>query len=596
MNGATAYRDADAGEGLRIRLTREALAYTLILLVALALRAPGLGAPPLSEREAGQAMAAWRLLTAGAVEPGLIESPLAFAGAVLSFALFGASEGSARLLPMLAGVGLVLLPLGFRKPFGRLPMLIASALLALSPGVVGASRQMSGGGAAVLCALLGLWALWRYTQKGDALSLVASGLWWGLALLADFGTLLGALSLLTGLGAALLGDDEEGRTRQALRLAVRDVPWGIFAGALLATVFLVGTLLLTNPRGLGAAADLLARLASGVARRPPGAPFVGGLLLLYEPPLFLFGLMGLVRGLASEQWPVRFLSGWAAGAMFVFFVYPGATPVHVLWIVVPLAALAGLALADTLAGPESGPLWGVAVHALLVTGLLAVAVLWAVSFTAAPAQPDGEGLTLALRLGLVGSMLLLALIVSLLSAGVWGGQHAWRGLALGVLGLTLLMSLNGSAGLAYARASDPHEPWHVAPGQPALRALAETAHEVSAVTTGHPYTATVTVQGSPDGLLAWALRDFDQVTFVETPSPAVTSDMVVTTAEPDPLLGERYVGQDFVVVRAWRPGGLTFEEALRWALFREANTPGSEVRVILWVREDIYTLLPNELR
>jgi hypothetical protein len=264
--------------------------------------------------------------------------------------------------------------------------------------------------------------------------------------------------------------------------------------------------------------------------------------------------------------------------------------------VVPLAALAGLALADTLAGPESGPLWSVVLHALLVIGLLLVAALWAVSFQTAPAQPDEAGLTLALRVGLVGAFLLLALIVTLLSASVWDGAHASRGLALGALGLGLLISLNGSAGLAYVRASDPHEPWHVAPGQPALNALAETAHEVSAVTTGHPYTATVTVQGSPDGLLAWALRDFDEVTFVETSSPAVTSDMVVTTAEPDPLLGERYVGQDFVVVRAWRPGGLTFEEALRWVLFREADTPGSEVRVILWVREDIYTLLPNEVR
>ena len=36
MNVATAYSDTDTGQGLTIRLTREALAYTLILLVAYA--------------------------------------------------------------------------------------------------------------------------------------------------------------------------------------------------------------------------------------------------------------------------------------------------------------------------------------------------------------------------------------------------------------------------------------------------------------------------------------------------------------------------------------------------------------------------------
>jgi 4-amino-4-deoxy-L-arabinose transferase-like glycosyltransferase len=599
MNAA-ATAQPDATTGLRIRLTREALLYAVILLVAIALRAPQLGAPPLSEHEAHQAMAAWRLLrgnAGGAIGAASIESPLVFAGAAFGFAIFGASEATARLLPMLAGVGLVLLPIAFRKWFGRLPMLVTSGLLALSPGAVAASRQMTGGGAAVLCTTLALWAFWRYSEHRQTSALAGSGVWLGLALIADFSALVGIVGLLFGVGAVLLGDDDQNSARDALQAAARDVPWRIFIGALVVTVFLVSTLSVTNPRGLGAAADLLGRLARGVIRRPPNAPFVGGLLLLYEPVIFLFGAVGLLNSLASEDAAERFLSGWTAGALLIGFTYPGALPAHVLWMVVPLVGLAGLALTELLAPSEvSGPAWSVGLHAAFVMALLSVATLLAISLLTRPIPAEEGVMPLTLRLALVGAMSLLVVVTTMLWASIWGNAQAWRGLGLGLLGIGLLVSVTGSAGLAYVRASEPREPWNIAPGQPALDALVETARDVSTVVSGHPLEATVTVQGPPDGLVAWALRDFQTVSFVQTPNPEVNSDMVVTVAGPEPLLGERYVGQDFVIVRAWRPTAWTFDQALRWLFFREANSPASEVRVILWVREDIYLLLPNEVR
>ena len=131
MNVAAAHSDihTNAPGGLRIALTREALAYAVIALIAIALRAPTLGTPPLSEREAQQAMTAWRMLSEGAPDTVLIESPLVFASTVLSFAILGPGNTAARLLPLLAGIGLVLLPMVFRNMFGRLPMLIASEIL-----------------------------------------------------------------------------------------------------------------------------------------------------------------------------------------------------------------------------------------------------------------------------------------------------------------------------------------------------------------------------------------------------------------------------------------------------------------------------------
>jgi hypothetical protein len=74
----------------------------------------------------------------------------------------------------------------------------------------------------------------------------------------------------------------------------------------------------------------------------------------------------------------------------------------------------------------------------------------------------------------------------------------------------------------------------------------------------------------------------------------VQSVMVITPADGvDPALGSNYVGQDFTIVRWWTPSGLTPSGFLRWVLYRSADTPPGTERVILWVREDVYRLVPS---
>ena len=607
--------------GFQIAITREGLAYLVIILVAALLRVPALGDAPLSDYEARQAMAAWQFVSTGEASPISAESPLLFAGAALSFSLAGASNAAARLLPLLAGIALVLLPLGLRKHFGRLPMIIASGLLALSPGLVASSRRMDGTGPAMLFLLLALWAFWRYTSSKSLATLASSSVLFALALLSDFFTLPGVLGLLAGVGALMLGDDEQFDVRRVIKDTLHDVDWRIFIAAFLATIFIVSTLGLTNPRGLGDVADMLGRLVSGLVRRPRGAPLLAGVLLLYEPLIVLFGLIGLVRGLTSQLAGVRFLSGWALGAMFIGFIYPGALPSHVLWIIMPLALLAALILADIISDANSGPGWSLALHVALVILLLATSLLWTTgSLTQDASSQANENAALALaqlaqnlglntlsnniasnlilplRMMLAVLLLVLLAVTTLMWATFWSGRHAWRGLALGVFGIGLLTALNGAAGLAYTRASDPHELWNINPSQPAIKALALTAEDVSSATNANALDATFTVQGSPYEALAWALRDFHNVTFVDVLGPQVATDLVMNTSgEPSPVVGEKYIGQDFVIAKSWQPARLGFQAGLKWLFFRDASTATSNTSVILWVREDIYLMLDDNV-
>ena len=95
--------------------------------------------------------------------------------------------------------------------------------------------------------------------------------------------------------------------------------------------------------------------------------------------------------------------------------------------------------------------------------------------------------------------------------------------------------------------------------------------------------------------MAWAFREFPNSTLVDYTDPTVNSVLVVTPFEDaDPALGSNYVGQDFVVESGWRPGQLSAAQIISWLIYRTADTPAVETRVILWVRNDVYMLIPNE--
>jgi hypothetical protein len=346
---------------------------------------------------------------------------------------------------------------------------------------------------------------------------------------------------------------------------------------------------------LGALGDNLARGLRGFVFRPPDAPYLGTVLVVYEP-WALFGLVGLVRTWGAQEAWKRYLAGWGAAALVASLAYPGAMPYHALWAVVPLAVLAGLALADLLTPDSEAPPWARWLHAMGVVGLLALAGQALARQVARPQQIPLEewNINIPLDLVMAGAALALMSMLWAIFALAWGRRHAWRGLALGLLLAGVTLSVGQSVSLAFIRPADPYELLNVAPAQPGLDRLVATARDVSELSGSHPLEAEITVYAPPDGALAWALRNFRSVEYVRYIDATTSSEMIVLPAEGLELaLGSEYVGQDFVIERAWRPGGLSDQGVLAWLLFRRGEIPTSEERVVLWVRDDIYRLMPQ---
>lgn len=598
MNAHAAFHDrADRLVPLTVPL--EVFAYAVIFAIALGLRALQLDAAPLNEIEARQALAALRLVTSGGADPAAIVSPLVFAGQVIAFALAGATNAAARFLPLLGGVLLVCAPLAFRRHLGRLPVLIACAALALSPAAVAASRHASGAGLSMLALVLALLAFDRWLDRRSPHWAVAGGAALGVALLADSGALVAVITLAAGFLFAVLTDEEDLLTLDVLRPLVASVPWLRAAAALAITIALGATLFAVFPGGLGAAGDQLVRFLQGFMRPAAETTYLGIVLLLAEPGLLLFGLIGAWLAAQSEQPWQRFVAGWAIAALIASLLYRGAAPEHAMWSAVPLAVLAALAVDRLLAlrhdGPPLAP-WAAATGLLALTGMTIASVTQLLKsptiLTVPPGvAPDQALLTFAVEAGLTILWGILFGLLWLTLASVWGTRLAWRGYGLGALIAFTLIAAGQSASLAFARATSPYDPLNAAPAAPALDMLVETAREIGDFAGAHPYDVDIEVQADSGTAVIWALRGFHNVTVVDHVDPQVQSTLVVTPAGSDsPALGSSYVGQDFVTTRTWTPRGLALEDVIRWVIYRRAPTPTADTRAILWVREDVFRL------
>ncbi len=590
-----------------VTISYEVVAYAALLGVALVLRLLDLGSVAITQAEAHEALAAWRALyphTAGSLI--VSQSPLLFLLHSTAFLVFGGTEFGVRVFTALAGAGLALSPLLFRPLLGVGRAFLLSLILALSPIMLIASRFDSPVIWAIWAALLGLWALWRWWQS-DRLgyALLAGAAFAGLLFLTDpLGWVYALVLLIAGLLA--LGwqrlEAPDADMLPVVRDRLSDLPWTrlLLAGAV--TLFVVATLGMSYLPGLSSVGKLLGQGLSGITTQDFKSPSFFALLttLFYEPWLWLFALLGLwlLRLRGGLNLLERFLAAWGLLAAVVPLLYQGTSPAHGLWITLPLAGLTSALLVE-LIQTERHPY-------LLVPGWLkplgaactiVILTLMAVSLQAIARMtlqtPDGSltGVTGNLIGPLVVVMGLLLIGAGyLLISSMWGTAVALRVGALGLFGFALLTSMGSGWNATVTQAENPVEFWQTNATGRETALLRDTFLELDRRESGgFPY-LTAYVQADDGGIVAWLLRDFVNVQYIQYPSEARTQQIALLPAsnEPPALLGS-YVGEDFVIQRTWRMESMQGFDFLSWWMQRRVRAePAHRQSMVLWLRQDVY--------
>ncbi len=557
------------------QITIETALWILVALVALALRLSRLDAAPLNLYEAREATLAWRAVTGQGMPQGDY-GPLLFALNASLFTLFGSSDAIARLWPALLGSLLPLAPLLFRRHIGRVSALAAGLYLAFSPTALVAARQLDGAGMAVLGGLLFLGGLVNFADTNSYSWLTFSAVGMALAVTSS----PSAYGLLLTLSPAWLLS-----RHRTLEIG----HWKLFIVHCSLSVFAFATGLGWNIAGLGAVGDLLSAWITrfGPATNPAASPLT--LLTIYEPLALIFGLAGLVWAIRRGHRFGALLGSWAGLGVLLLTLMPGRAPLDALWIVLPLALLAGMAV-EALARRlrERGDWFSEGIYAPLMLVLWAHAYLVLTRYAARGESTDLFLFLLVLALqGLLGAMFALAT----------RPVAALRAAAISIGVLFLAITLSTTWGVAYVRPSDPRELLLRAPTAIGVRDLVQTLRTLSWRETGMATTLPLIFEDEPDSVLAWYLRDFSaarrtgRLTMEETGMTLVTSrhDLALEAA------GE-YAGQDFVLRRSWDPAGIrciwdwppSCSTAMGWLLRRHTPSPPvAEQWAVLWVNAEV---------
>jgi uncharacterized protein (TIGR03663 family) len=608
----------------------ETLLYVAIISLALALRWWQVGATPLSDVEAQQSLLGLGLLRGEAFQPAQY-SPLLASLQGLTFLLFGDSDASARLASVLLGTLLIgLIPLTLRRHLGPVVCLLTSALLTLSPVALYFSRTVNAeiavaGGALLIVAGFFNWAdsgqrRWLFLlSAGLALMLTAGSMVYSMLLIFAGLVLirLPAFQALWRSGAELAAQagpaasdrlhetslnssdpyilpnpaasvatpaadepDETPALNEATQASLGQA--GILLGVLL---LVLSTAALFNLTGFGVMSGAIGDWLSRFSPEPrPDAGFNGIFLLtVYEPLLVFSGLIGLTLVIMRGNLPATVFGGWFIGALLLDTIMSGRPNSSLILVVVPLAFLAAIALAELWQAVQQHATWsneGI----LALAGLVIFAFIY-IGLTAWLERVCGAEDTACQYLWLqplAGLILLVVIIIffALLS----DVEVALRGAALAGVALGLLFTLNIAWRLNYGQLMHlPYQPLVGVPAATELVALSETLAEQSERRAGDATLLDVTVSGVNSPALLWRLRDYRHLRqgAIEPANPATA---IITPPESELNLDEPYVGQEFALNAAWSPVGLPTKELVKWLIYREAKTMPTGNHVVLWLK------------
>jgi len=556
----------------------ETTLYVLIVVLAAAIRFSHLGLWPLLAEELPNALPPLELIRGNPVAQ-TDYSPLLFTGNLLTFLTVGPGDAAARLLAALFGTILVALPYALRHTLGRIGSLAASLLLAVSPSFLHFSCTAVGSGIVAACALAFVAALLAYQRDGRRWQLAVAVAAVALALLAggEAYTLILVAASLLGI-AALTARSEEDRAgyRRWLTMGREALTDRGLVTLFLGIILLVATAFFWNPAGLQAGLNLLADWFSGLR------PLAGGrswyyyleLLLVYEAPITLLGLIGLARSVRRRDLFGLAMAYWFMLALLFYSLLGPASPGAITVLTLPLVSLAARTVDEWVRRLRGMRGWDLALAGLSVP-LLGLAYLNLAGY---------------LRTGVVRSAWVSGIVVGLLAASIvalwaWIGKEEARRVGIMVILLVLTVGLvKTSVRLNYHFARHPIEPMVIDPVSPDQRALVRELTAVSSHFNGDQHEIDVLVEETLRPALSWCLRDFPNVQYAYSIPAGTTHGVVIEPAGGGGAALASYAGMTFHLRSRWPQQTVGLRDRLRWLVLNERVGVLQWDDVKLWVR------------
>jgi 4-amino-4-deoxy-L-arabinose transferase-like glycosyltransferase len=551
--------------------------YVLIVLAAAVMRFTSLGRILLSPIESQEALSAWQFLQTGP-NPITAGSPAYLTLTSLLMSFLGVSDVTARLVPALFGLGLVMLPWLLRHRLGQIGALLTAALFAVSPLYAAISRTAGGDAIALFAILLVIIAGLRLCYGGSDIWLYALAGAIGLGLASSPLIYSGLITVAIAWFAQRLVSPEPEQNHYLERKKI--IKSAIFGGLVLIAL---STRFLTNLPGFGSAAQMLGEWLTQFSWQGDLQMLLSPFLVLgrYEIVLLPLGIFAIIWAIWRNHPLGTLFTYWLLAAMILMLLQRGVLNNALL---VPLSGylLIGLASNHLLRRGRSRWTWAVTGMIVMLGAIVLVNIARFLRVSLIEQQVANLWISL------------LALAAAVLLVYYFWREHEkaiLQGLWLGVMALSLFYQWGTAWNLTHVTANDPRESWVVQATDDDVAMLARSLQDISRKAANSD--GEIPIFSAVDSpVLRWYLRHFRHAQFGQTLPPGANYEVIISPAVTiEPILGNDYLGGDFGLLR-----GKTAEaslsptpllDALRWILFHESSRSIMEERVILWVRADL---------
>ncbi|CAN5898500.1 hypothetical protein BH24CHL4_BH24CHL4_07810 [soil metagenome] len=589
-----------------------------VFLVAAALRFAGLDWMALSVDEARRSFLALSLFD-GRPLPGDLSlddaSPAMLLGQAMSFLMFGVTDVTARLFPVLAGLGIVGLALLLHPFVGRTAAMGMGVAAAISPALLYASRVAN---PEMLVAFFSLLAIVAFAYAGRASAFLKPAAGWtgltGIALACSLASgpssITVMIAIVAGLLVAELAEHSSGGAVRNGLSAITASP----INALALAIGFVAALLVLFSRGfsdftaISGIADTFrdwGRLLTTESTATPTQLFLLA-ILLYEALALLGAIVGYMSGISEVPGglsPVFFL-GWFVTALVMFSFSSGRTPEHTVHVALPVVLLGGAGAASVIAslGWRNGRWKSTGLLLATVAGLIAamaafIAALGRVSDSTNSGRAAFESIAVLIIAVLPLAIAAYVLLRDRASSRVAGGVRV-AGLvaASAFLLFAGAYTLRSTVTLSYYRADTSLELIAQRTSTPAVTALVRQIENLSRdLTVRDPSTQdptgghgiSIAIESNVEWPYRWYFREFPNVETVEPGAGVSTGADLVIAREPVEMDTSRYTPRLIASRNRVPPEYLTpsfgavlssivlpskWEEGTRFLLFRDGIT------------------------
>lgn len=570
------------------KIKTEHVIYCLLFVLALFLRLFNLGDIPLNQPEASLAYRAFDISRGLGVDVAGQPAYVLLTG--LLFMVFGSSDLLARLLPAIAGSTLVWLPYFYRHRLGRVAAILAAFGLALDPGLVSISRQA---GSPMLALTFTLFSITAWMSGAP----VWAGALGGLSLLSGpsavfgwvvFGLTMALLTLLTG---------------KKYQIAQKDQRTALWAG--LIVLILVGTGFMRYPGGITGVGQAVIAFIQGFGRlNGVSIMQVPLALLVYQPLPLLFAVIAFLLPLDAHGSSILKIEYYLLTAIGLLLLYPSRQIDGLIWAVVPLWGLAGMALAHLLPENEkqtNSVMWSQAAVTIILFALFWIQISAITSVTHGDLRQavqllftfnfdqfnllDLNTKNYIMRMAVLFLVPFLLILTTLMMGMGWSFREAKRGLIIGGVCSLLLYTFSVSRAAGQNRDAQVNELWRMGVAAGTADQMLSIVGDLSEWNTGQRQEIDVVYLVDSDWL-HWYLRHFPQARYKGQLNTGELPSVVITTLDDQPAsLMRAYRGQSFSLSQypLWNTIPPNFPS---WLVFREA--PFASEQAIIWARLDLF--------